>query len=148
ANCATDPKFTADAILPMIEYNTKLSPLDKLLYRYVIIPRTRQGLLQTKDRFAWTNSRPDWGRGRIDPFNPVKFHQLGMDPAKDSSIGNSDMEPLWNRAARHGHHLHWDGLNDSLTEVVLSGAIGDGATAKSLPKESLQRMQDWLEDLP
>ncbi len=148
ANCATDPRFTADVILKEIEYNTKLSPLDKLLYRYVIIPRTRQGLLQTKERFAWTNSRPDWGPGRIDPFNPVKFHQLGMDASKDSSIGNSDMEPLWNRAARHGHHLHWDGLNDSLTEVVLSGAIGDGATTKSLPKENLQRMQDWLEDLP
>jgi hypothetical protein len=148
ANCASDPRFTADVILPIIEYNSKLSPLDKLLYRFVIIPRTRQGLLQTKERFAWTDSRPDWGRGRIDPFNPVKFHQLGMDPAKDHSIGNSDMEPLWNRAARQGHFLHWDGLNDSLTEVVLSGAIGDGATAKSLPTENLMRMQDWLQNLP
>ncbi|HEY7326934.1 MAG TPA: hypothetical protein VH592_04815 [Gemmataceae bacterium] len=146
--CASDPRFTADEILPVIEYNTKLSFLDKLLYRFALIPRTRDGLLQTKQRFAWTETRPDWGRGRIDPFNPVKFHQLGMDPSKDSSIGNSDMEPLWNRAERKGHLLHWDGLNDSLTEVVLSGAIGDGATAKSLPYDDLGRMQDWLQNLP
>jgi hypothetical protein len=146
--CASDPRFTPDYILPAIEYNTKLSLLDKLLYRYVIIPRTRDGLLQSKQRFAWTDARPEWGRGRIDPFNPVKFHQLGMDPAKDPSIGNSDMEPLWDRAARKGHLLHWDGLNDSLTEVVLSGAIGDGAMAKSLPYDDLKRMQDWLQHLP
>jgi hypothetical protein len=146
--CASDPRFTADEILPVIEYNTKLSPLDRLLYRYVLIPRTRDGLLQSKQRFAWTGSRPDWGRGRIDPFNPVKFHQLGMSPANDPSIGNSDMEPLWDRAAREGHLLHWDGLNDSLTEVVLSGAIGDGATAKSLPYDDLSRLQNWLQHLP
>jgi hypothetical protein len=146
--CASDPRFTADNILPEIEYNTKLSPVDKLLYRYVLIPRTRDGLLQSKQRFAWTDSRPDWGRGRIDPFNPVKFHQLGMSPANDKSIGNSDMEPLWDRAARKGHLLHWDGLNDSLREVVLSGAIGDGATAKSLPYDDLGRLENWLQDLP
>jgi hypothetical protein len=146
--CASDPHFTADHILPQIEYNIKLSWLDRLLYRYVIIPRTRDGLLQAKQRFAWTDSRPPWGCGRIDPFNPVKFHQLGMDPAKDSSIGNSDMEPLWNRAARKGHQLHWDGLNDSLTEVILSGAIGDGATPKTLPYDDLKRMEAWLQYLP
>jgi len=143
--CASDERFTADYILPTIEYNVKLSPLQKLLYRYVLIPRTRSGLLETKQRFAWTDSRPDWGPGRIDPFNPVKFHQLGMDSSKDSSIGNSDMEPLWNQARHAGYSLHWDGLNDSLTEVVLSGALGDGATPKSLPLQSLKELENWLQ---
>ena len=63
----------------------------------------------------------------------MKFHQLGMNPAKDDSIGNSDMEPLWNRAARKGQLLHWDGLNDSLTEVVL---VAKSATAPR-PSRSL-----------
>ncbi|HYH68972.1 MAG TPA: hypothetical protein VD866_30035, partial [Urbifossiella sp.] len=145
--CASDPRFTADEIMPVIEYNTKLSPVEKLFYRYVLIPQTKKGLLAQKDRFAWTNSRPEWGAGRIDPFNPVKFHQLKMDPSKDSSIGNSDMEPLWNRAARAGHSLHWDGLNNDSTEVFLSGAIGDGATKKSLPYDRVLRLQDWLQHL-
>lgn len=146
--CASDSRFTADTLMPLIEYNNKLSPLDKFLYRSVLIPRTREGILAAKARFAWTESRPDWGRGRIDPFNPVKFHQLKMDPDKDHSIGNSDMEPLWNRASRKGHWLHWDGLNDDLTEVVLSGAVGDGATAKTLPYDDLIRLERWLGDLP
>src|SRR5262249_30900204 len=77
---------------------------------------------------------------------PVKFDELRMDPAKDPSIGNSDMEPLWNRRPRAGQPLHWDGLNDSLTEVVLSGAVGDGATAKSLPVAYLKQMEKWLQD--
>jgi hypothetical protein len=147
-NCASDPDFTADKILPLIEYDTKLSPLDRLLYRYVLIPRTRDGLLQSRSRFAWTNCRPEWGRGRIDPFNPVKFYQLGMDSNRDPSVGNSDMEPIWNRAGRKGHLLHWDGLNDSPAEVVLSGAIGDGATWRTLPSNYLDRLQAWLEHLP
>jgi mono/diheme cytochrome c family protein len=145
-NCASDSSFTADNILPLIDYNVKLSPVQKLLYRYLIIPQTRSALLKAKERFAWTDSRPNWGRGRIDPFNPVKFHQLGMDSSKDPSIGNSDMEPLWNRAPRAGHALHWDGLNDSLTEVVLSGALGDGATPKSLPVAYLHQLENWLGD--
>jgi len=145
--CASDPEFTADKLMPFIEYNTKLSPVEKLFYRYVLIPQTKKGLLAQKDRFAWTNSRPEWGAGRIDPFNPVKFHQLKMDPTNDPSIGNSDMEPLWNRAARAGHSLHWDGLNNDSTEVFLSGAIGDGATAKTLPYDRVLRLQDWLQHL-
>jgi hypothetical protein len=143
--CASDPRFTPGNILRAIQYNTNLSPIDKLLYRAVLIPQTKSALLKAKERFAWTNSRPDWGRGRIDPFNPVKFHQLKMDPGKDNSIGNSDMEPIWNLRARTGH-LHWDGLNDNLTEVMLSSAVGDGATAKSLPINELTRLQNWLLD--
>jgi hypothetical protein len=145
--CASDDRFTADVLLPEIEYNVKLSALDRVLYRYVLVPQTKKALLENKQRFAWTSARPNWGRGRIDPFNPVKFHQLGMDPATDSSIGNSDMEPIWNMAQRDNTPLHWDGLNTSLTEVVLSGAIGDGATPLSLPVAGLKRLEDWLKTL-
>ena len=63
----------------------------------------------------------------------MKFDQLGLNPDKDRTIGNSDMQPLWNMARHEGYSLHWDGLNNSLTEVVLTGAIGDGATLKTLP---------------
>src|SRR5439155_13514290 len=126
--CANDPRFNADVLLEAMEYSVKLSYFDKSFYRYVLIPETKKRLLAVKDRFAWTDSRPPWGRGRIDPFNPVKFHQLKMDPAKDRSIGNSDMQPIWAMENRNNTPLHWDGLNTSLTEVVLSGAVGDGAT--------------------
>ncbi len=71
---ASDPRFTPDTILPAVQSDTPLNWLDQALYRYLIIPRVREELLKQKERYAWTDSRPDWGRGRIDPFNPVKFN--------------------------------------------------------------------------
>jgi hypothetical protein len=44
-NCARDPRFTANYILPAIEYNHPLSPLQKLRYRWLIIPRVKKQLL-------------------------------------------------------------------------------------------------------
>lgn len=146
----TDRRFTPANVLNAIERHTDLSWLDRALYRYVIIPRTRDGLREYEKRFRWMDSRPDWGKGRIDPFNPVKFHQLGIDPANDRTIGNSDMEPLWNMARKRGLSLHWDGLNDSLTEVVLTGAIGDGATSLTgeatdkLPVDDLKEVEEFI----
>ena len=148
--CAEDPRFTADTLLPAIEARpgARLSPIDRALYRHLIIPLTRSALLKLKERYAWTKSRPLWGPGRIDPFNPVKFNQLGLNPDKDRTIGNSDMQPLWNMARHEGYSLHWDGLNNSLTEVVLTGAIGDGATPKTLPVGDLRRLEAWLRTVP
>ncbi|WP_290650127.1 c-type cytochrome [Aquisalimonas sp.] len=143
---ASDPGFTPGAVLEHIRDEVQLSWLDRLLYRFLIIPRTRDGLLEQAERFAWTESRPRWGPGRIDPFNPVKFHPdlLGLDPAADTTIGNSDIMPIWAMDRQEGYSLHWDGLNDSLTEVVLSGAVGDGARPKSLPVERLAELEAFI----
>ncbi len=145
--CASDPRFNADVLLEAIEYHIDLSWFNELFYRYVLIPETREALLEQKQRYAWTNQRPDWGPGRIDPFNPVKFNQLGLSPEGDETIGNSDMMPLWNLAQHEGHAYHWDGLNTSLREVVLSSAIGDGATPESLPIEDLKALESWLKEV-
>ncbi|MBD2564149.1 MULTISPECIES: c-type cytochrome [Nostoc] len=143
---AGDSRFTADYILDEIKYNYRLSWLENLLYRYVLIPQTKKALLQQKEDYSWTDSRPNWGPGRIDPFNPVKFNTLKL--PKDNTIGNSDMMPLWNQKMHKGFALHWDGLETSLTETVQTGAIGDGATKKSLPVADLQRVEDFIQELP
>jgi hypothetical protein len=153
--CASDPRFTADTILAEISRNYQLSTLDRLIYRYVIIPRTRSALRELDEADAWMRSRPEWGRGRIDPFNPVKFRVLGQ--PVDATIGNSDMVPLWNLKAHTGHAYHWDGLNTDLREVVLSSAIGDGATRTWVDRDmrgwdstdprtmsSLRRVQNYI----
>jgi RoxA-like, cytochrome c-like len=146
--CAADPRFTAGNILGEVSQIYRMSLLDRLLYRFVLIPATRKALLKQAQQFAWTDSRPDWGRGRIDPFNPVKVRVLGVDPG--DTIGNSDMEPNWNLAPKlaHGMAFHWDGLNTDLTEVMLSSAIGDGTLPKVLPIERLKGLQGWLMTLP
>ena len=156
--CASDPRFTADTLLAEIARNVTLSTIDSLLYRFVIIPGTKRALLQLQERDAWMSRNPDWGRGRIDPFNPVKFTTLKQ--PVDTTIGNSDMVPLWNLKQHAGYAYHWDGLNTNLKEVVLSSAIGDGATTKWVDRDnrkwdstdprtmsSLRRIQNYIEGL-
>ncbi len=142
---ANDPKFTADYILPAIAYNHHFSWLEKQLYRYLIIPQTKKAILQQQESYAWMDSRPNWGPGRIDPFNPVKFRTLSL--PLDNTIGNSDMMPLWNEKQHQGFAYHWDGLETSLTETIREGAIGDGATKKSIPIADLQRVEDYITQL-
>ena len=45
ARCAQDPHFNASDILSEIDMATKLSIPDRLLYHYVLVPRTRRALL-------------------------------------------------------------------------------------------------------
>jgi hypothetical protein len=130
---ASDPRFNASTILNEIAKNTRLSFMDRLLYRFAIIPGTRRALLQLQDQDKWMDRNPDWGRGRIDPFNPVKFGILRQ--PVDRTIGNSDMMPLWNQARREGTSYHWDGLSTSLREVVQSSALGDGASRRWVERD-------------
>jgi hypothetical protein len=58
------------------------------------------------------------------------------------------MLSVWNMQLREGMVLHWDGLNPSLREVVLSSAIGDGTTPKNLDLEVMERIENFLWELP
>ena len=145
-DCANDARFTPDAIMDALEYVYEFSWIERMLYRYVIIPRVKQGLLEQKEQFAWSEDLPDWGHGRIDPFNPVKYRVLGQ--PIDGTIGNSDMVLIWNLRPRLGLSFHWDGLSAVLPEVTRSSAIGDGATPDSIPIEELDKIESWLMDLP
>ena len=159
-SAASDPRFNADTLLAEISRNTRLSFFDRLLYRFAIIPASRRALLQQRDsQGSWMLKRPDWGRGRIDPFNPVKFRMLRQ--PMDATIGNSDMVPVWALARRNGQAYHWDGLNSSLREVVLSSALGDGATKQWVDRDmahwddadprtrsSLRRITDFMLTAP
>lgn len=144
----TDPRFTSDRLMQEIQAIYAMPLWERALYRYLLIPATRAALKDQAQRFAWMASRPDWGPGRIDPFNPVKFFNLGL--PDDGTIGNSDMMPLWRLSTidptpLRRPALHWDGLLTDLHETVVAGAIGDGMTYKSYgrTRETLQRMEDF-----
>jgi hypothetical protein len=153
---ASDPRFNASAIMGEIAKNTRLPLMDRLLMRFALIPGTRRALRRARDeQDTWMRTRPDWGPGRIDPFNPVKFRMLGL--PVDGTIGNSDMVPVWNIRRRAGWAYHWDGLSDSLREVVISSALGDGASTTWVDrdmarwdntepgtKSSLRRVTDYM----
>jgi hypothetical protein len=59
--CAQDPRFNADNILGEVAMATKLSALDTLIYRYILIPRTRERFLKQDpvivDEALWRHSK-------------------------------------------------------------------------------------------
>lgn len=141
-SAAADERFNASALLAAIDQIGSLSWIDRLTYRFVLIPGTRRGLLRHREEFRWMDSRPDWGPGRIDPLNPFKFRQLRQ--PVDDTIGNADMTPLWALGLRDGRAFHWDGLNPSLGEVLVGSALGNGATVKSVDLDSVETVGRWL----
>ena len=144
-----DPRFTADRLMKEITAIYEMPLWERVLYRYLLIPATGKALAGQGDRFAWMDTRPDWGPGRIDPFNPVKFHNLAL--ADDDTIGNSDVMPLWGLAsveptANRRFSLHWDGLLTDLHETVVAGAIGDGMSHRAYPgvEETLATVEEFV----
>ena len=149
AAAGDDPRFTADRLMGQIDRIADLPWWESQLYRRLLIPLTRKALHQQGVRFAWTETRPDWGPGRIDPFNPVKFQNLNL--PDDGTIGNSDMMPLWEMdrieaTPEKRYSLHWDGLLTDIHETVVAGAIGDGMTYASWPgaQNAIAVMEDFL----
>jgi hypothetical protein len=122
-------RFSSDAVMAAINRIYDMPLWERSLYRYLLIPAVRSVFEEQATRFAWMDSRPDWGPGRIDPFNPVKFFNLHL--PDDGTIGNSDIMPLWGLDVvfsdpTRQYSLHWDGLSSSLRETAVAGAIGDG----------------------
>jgi RoxA-like, cytochrome c-like len=144
-NCGSDPRFTPEKILPEVKAIYDLPVIEGLLYRYLVIPQMKKGLLKLKAQLAWMDDLPDWGPGRQDPFNPAKIQILNLPP--DGSIGNADILPLWNWSHRKGFALHWDGLNTSLKEIFLNSGIGNGASNKTIDIDNLERMKKLIESL-
>jgi len=145
--CLSDPSFTADRVLPAIErINPDFGFLEKTIYRFVVLSRTREQGARLAASFRWMDDRPDWGRGRVDTFNPYKV-LFGFNMAADHSIGTADLPPLFNQKVRDGLYLHWDGNNDLVTERNKSAAIGAGASETSLDLESMKRIEDWIWEL-
>jgi mono/diheme cytochrome c family protein len=94
--CAQDPRFNSTEIMSEINRATKLSLIDSLLYRYVLIPRTRRRLLnQTHvviDSTLQYHSRDPHSDA---PFSEPRLRELAL-WAKDFTV---PQYPLgWNPA--------------------------------------------------
>jgi mono/diheme cytochrome c family protein len=145
--CARDPRFEADTLIEAIrKQDPEFSWLTSLVYRFLVIKRTRDGILQRAEQNAWFGDRPPQGPGRVDTFNPYK-RMFGFDLKADTSVGTADLPPLFNQRPRRGLWLHWDGNNDLVEERNKSAAIGAGATPESLDLASLDRIAQWTLDL-
>ena len=150
AAVAEDDRFTAANLVPAMAERGDIPWLERQLHRLLLVRMTRRELQQLGEDYAWMGGRTEWGPGRIEPFNPVKFTMLGL--PVDDTIGVSDMMPVWNLDAREAIRadgaLHWDGLSTSIPEVVLSSALGDGMVAEEYSPERLARIETFLRELP
>ena len=126
--CASDPRFNADNILSEIDRVQKLSFMDRLVYRYVIIPQTKKTLIkQQQEDYTWMNSRPDWGPGRTD-MNPFQLIVMGL--PDNHTIGSTDMMAIWNQRARRV--LRHRRIELNLDRDGAERRVAAGATKKSI----------------
>jgi hypothetical protein len=144
-DCASDPRFTPVNVLKAIQQVHHTTWFEGLVYRFVIIPVTKYGLLKQKAAYAWQESRPPQGRGRVDTFNPTKFNVNHL--PEDHSIGTADLPQIWNQRPRENLWLHWDGNNNKLEERNYAAAMAVGATPKSVIPASFKEVTDFLLDL-
>src|SRR5262249_31161447 len=70
----------------------------------------------------------------------------GLSPLEN--IGTADLPSVWNQRPREGMHLHWDGDNTSVRERNVSAAFGAGATRDHVDLAGIERVLQWLLDLP
>ena len=146
-SCANSEKFKAGPILDEIaKQGGHLNPVQKLLYRFVIIPQTRSAMLAQQRELNFMDGQPDWGPGRAAGFNPAKVQVLKR--PYDGTLDIVDFPSLWAMEKRHGGGYHWDGLQTSLHEVFLNSGIGNGASARSINVPNLDRMERWVNALP
>jgi hypothetical protein len=127
--------------------------MERALLRFGLVDRLKIQTLALRNRIAplMTDEVPEWGRGRVDTFNPYKAIQFNWNVAElppSELIGASDFPSLWNQAPRDGMQLHWDGNNDSVDERNLSAALGAGVTPVTIDHPALQRVRDWIWTLP
>ncbi|HUI57368.1 MAG TPA: hypothetical protein VLY04_20470 [Bryobacteraceae bacterium] len=144
--CAHDDRFNSTTIMNAILAIYDMPAVDRVLYRYLIIPATKSQILKSeKDDYYWMPERPDWGPGRTD-MNP--FQRQVMRLPDDHTIGSTDVMAIWNERAHEGMLHHSDGLNTTLVESVRSAALAAGATKSSIDIPALDRVQNFLMDLP
>lgn len=152
-DCAKDPRFNPDNILEQIAMVHDLSFIDKLIYRFLIIPITKKRLLEREAQFEWVYREdfPDWGRGRDDAMNLTKYFMIGE--PMDDTFGPTDMPSIWNLKKYDPEPLsmNWDGASHDAYSVIMDSALGLLGAA---PKDNdefighVKWLEEYLSELP
>jgi len=144
-DCAKDPRFNADNLMEEIATLHEFSLIDKLIYRFLIIPITKKSLLEREAQFQWIYREdfPDWGPGRDDAMNLTKYFMIERE--MDDSYGPTDMPAVWNlkKYDSEAMTMNWDGASHNSRSVVMDSALGLlGAAPKS--NAEFEAQIDWL----
>lgn len=125
-----------DEILEAIE---GLGWLDRVIYKWRLIPRTRAKLRAQAKRFAWIHDGEpsNWGPGRSDPINRIKAEVIGI--KKDDSAGQTDFPDIWSLGQRRDRAIFWGGEMRSIDGALIDHALAIGAPPGP---ETVQRLKD------
>lgn len=147
-DCAKDPRFNPDNMMAEINVAADLSWLDRMIYRFILIPITKKRLREREQQFAWIYRKdfPEWGRGRDDAMNLTKYFMIKF--PMDDSIGPTDMPSVWNLnkyKPEKGHVMNLAGDSHDAHSVIIDSALGVlGATPHD--KEEFLRHIAWFEE--
>ncbi|MES2356211.1 MAG: c-type cytochrome [Pseudomonadota bacterium] len=147
-DCAKDPRFNADNLMREISLVTELDLIDKLLYRFFVIPITKQRLLEREKQFAWIYRKdfPEWGRGRDDAMNLTKYFMIKV--PMDDTFGPTDMPSIWNLQKykwANGMRMNLAGDSNDAQSVIMDSALGLLGAAPA-HKEDFINQVTWLHD--
>jgi hypothetical protein len=149
-NAGKDPRFNADTILGEIDQVTKLSFVDRQIYRYLLIPFTRRSLRRQESQLAWMNRPgwPAWGKGRDDPMNLTKYFMTSM--PVDNTTGQADFPSVWNLKVRKGDNrfLNWSCDTPAVRSVIIDSALGLGARPNDWFLRRMEQLDDFLSEWP
>ena len=151
SDVAIDERFTADKMMPQIEaMGANLNPLEKLIYRYLAIPQTRDALITQRSKLAFFDRQSAYGPGRVDTFSAYKTRQFNASAEElppEELNGIADFPSVWQQKPREGMQLHWDGNNTSVNERNNSAALAL-VTPTTIDFAAIHRVADWLWELP
>jgi hypothetical protein len=147
-DCAKDPRFNADNMMREINLVADLSFLDRMIYRFILIPITKKRLLEREQQFAWIYRKdfPEWGRGRDDAMNLTKYFMIEV--PMDNTIGPTDMPSIWNLnkyKPENGHFMNLAGDSHDARSVIIDSALGVLGAAPKRKEEFLEHIK-WLEE--
>jgi hypothetical protein len=145
-DCAKDPRFNAEEIMSEIALVYKMPLLDRLIYRYLLIPIAKKRLLEREKQFQWVYHKefPLWGRGRDDAMNLTKYFLLKW--PMDDSIGPTDMPSVWNLKKykpEKGMLMNLAGDSHDARSVIIDSALGLLSAAPHNRDDFLKEI-DWL----
>jgi mono/diheme cytochrome c family protein len=145
---ARDERFNADTLIQAIqEVNPEFSWVERLLYRNLIIPQVKEGLIARGESSYWFDMFPPQGPGRVDIFTQAKIDfGIGGHPGEPS--GATEFTSVWNQRAHEGLPGRWDGNSTVTQELARAAALGSGATSDSLDTDALGRVETFMLDLP
>jgi cytochrome c5 len=154
-DCAKDPRFDSDNLIAAIENFSKLDLVDKILYRFFIIPATKKHIIEAGPDFLWTYRKepPAWGRGSDGPTYSSRY--LLDDVPKGYHFGSTQFPAIWNLAKyqsgnRAGDAQRLNAIGDgrdvhAVIVASLTGLFGASTPDAGTIESQAKMLGDYLE---